>query len=291
MLNPVAQFFASLQENNTYTFLQAMKQPDCCKFAEEMMKETGAHHEKGLWIICRCSSAGNPKTIMSIWLFKRKRAPDGRITKYKARICAHGRQQQWGINYWETFLPVVNWLSVRAMLIVALINNLLAQFIDFMLSFLQAELDVPVFMELLPGMMVEDREPGEQIIKLKHLLYKLKQASHNWYTKLQGDLKVIGFHASKVDPCVFISTNIVFLVYVNNCIVFTHKGKEEEIERLIKRLEGKFELTNEGSLKYYLGIKFARHLDELLKMTQPHLIYRITNALELRNKIKNTKKI
>ena len=37
------------------------------------------------------------KTIMAIWSFKRKRFPDGTIMKYKARLCAHGGMQQWGI--------------------------------------------------------------------------------------------------------------------------------------------------------------------------------------------------
>ena len=62
------------------------------------------------------------------------------------------------------------------------------------------------------------------------------------------------------------------------------------MERLIKRLKGKFKLTNKGLLKDYLGINFVRHPDGTLKMTQPHLISRIIDALGLPNKIKDTKK-
>ena len=81
----------------------------------------------------------------------------------------------------------------------------------------------------------------------------------------------------------------MFLVYVDDCIVFTHKGKEADITMIIKILKGKFELTNEGLLKDYLGIKSARHPDRTLEITQPHLISRIVNALGLPNKIKDTK--
>ena len=45
---------------------------------------------------------------MTIWIFKRKRYPDGRIKKYKGRLCSHGGQQEYGINYWEIDSQVVN---------------------------------------------------------------------------------------------------------------------------------------------------------------------------------------
>ena len=50
----------------------------------------------------------NTKTIMSIWSFKRKRFPDGRIMKHKARLCAHGEKQIFGVAYWDTYSLVVN---------------------------------------------------------------------------------------------------------------------------------------------------------------------------------------
>ena len=68
--------------------------------------------------------------------------------------------QQWGINYWETYAPVVNWISVRFLLIFSQIAGLESQRIDFVLAFLQAELDVPVHVEL-PIRMEVNNTPGE----------------------------------------------------------------------------------------------------------------------------------
>ena len=48
------------------------------------------------------------KRLNLIWSFKRKRNADGSLSKYKARICCHGGQQELGINYWETYASVVN---------------------------------------------------------------------------------------------------------------------------------------------------------------------------------------
>jgi hypothetical protein len=59
--------------------------------------------------------------------------------------------QTWGQNYWETYAPDVNWASVCLLLAIAKINGLPSKSIDFVLAFLQADLEVPVYMELLIG--------------------------------------------------------------------------------------------------------------------------------------------
>ena len=59
------------------------------------------------------------KTILSIWYFKGRILPDSRWTKHKNRLCAHGGMKQWGVNYWEAYDPVVNWIIVRSLLAIA----------------------------------------------------------------------------------------------------------------------------------------------------------------------------
>eukprot|EP00957_Ditylum_brightwellii_P140542 10707434-Ditylum_brightwellii.AAC.1 len=71
--------------------------------------------------------------------------------KHKARLCAHGGMQQWGVNFWETYSPVVNWITVRTLLAAATIHELPTECIDFILAFPQAKLDIDVFMELPIG--------------------------------------------------------------------------------------------------------------------------------------------
>ena len=71
------------------------------------------------------------KAILAIWDFKQKRFPYGRINKHKARICAHGGMQKYGVNYWETYSPTVNWISVRFLMILSQVFELDTQAIDF----------------------------------------------------------------------------------------------------------------------------------------------------------------
>ena len=86
-------------------------------FIKAMEKEIKDHESCGHWsIVERSTLPDKAKPIKAIWSFKRKRRPDGTLLKHKARLCAHGGMQQWGDNYWETYSPVVNMLSVRLLL-------------------------------------------------------------------------------------------------------------------------------------------------------------------------------
>ena len=71
--------------------------------------------------------------------------------KYKVRLCAHRGQQQWGVNYWETYTPVANWTSVRLLLALAHIHGLESRSIDFVLAFSQAVLETEVYIEISYG--------------------------------------------------------------------------------------------------------------------------------------------
>ena len=83
---------------------------------------------------------------MAIWSFKRKRDNIIRkVTKYKAIIYAHDGMQERGINYWETYAPVVQWMRVRIMLTLAAMENLHSKSIDFVLAYLQGNLDVDIY--------------------------------------------------------------------------------------------------------------------------------------------------
>ena len=89
--------------------------------------------------------------IMMIWSFKRKRHPDGSLNKYKARLCCHGGQQQWGINYWDTYAPVVSWSSIRILMTIAKLHNMHTKSVDFVQAYPQAELKSTIFLRSPPG--------------------------------------------------------------------------------------------------------------------------------------------
>jgi len=47
--------------------------------------------------------------LPSTWAFKIKQFPDSLIKKFKARFYVRGDHQKYGVNYWETWSPVIQW--------------------------------------------------------------------------------------------------------------------------------------------------------------------------------------
>jgi hypothetical protein len=271
--------------NEVFTYHQAQKQDDWIQFVEAMEKEVEDHEGRGHWILVPRSTipSGN-KPIKAIWSFKRKRFPDGRLNKHKARLCAHGGMQRWGENYWETYSPVVNMISVKLLLVIAKIHGLKSKSIDFVLAFQQADLDIDIWMELPIGFQtIEDPDNSQlYVLKLKKNVYGLKQASFNWYEKLRDGLKDRGFKPSKVDQCLYMKDGMVILVYVDDCIIV---GKDMgEIDGFVKSMQQgseNFVLTDEGSIDKFLGIEITRLGKQEFEISQPFLIDRILVLLQL----------
>jgi len=158
-----------------------MAQEDAHLFIEAMQKEVADHETQNHWTIVHCST--DPKTakpIKAIWSFKCKQCPDGMPVKHKTRLCAHGGMQQWGTNYWETYSPVVNLVTVCLILLLAQIYKLDLKAIDFVLSFPQAELDVNIWMYLPIGFHVDTENMSKcYILKLKKAC--IKTSKMHWF--------------------------------------------------------------------------------------------------------------
>ena len=152
-------------------------------------------------------------------------------------------------------------------LILAIVHDLPAHAIDFVLAFPQAELDVPVFMELPVGCDPTFGPREDYLIELKKSLYGLKQASLNWFNMLKQGLEDHGYKSSDVDPCVFLSKQAIVLTYVDDCLILAKS--DVVIDRLVKSLkdgEEKFDFTDDGDIKYYLGVEFTRSSDGTIEL-------------------------
>jgi hypothetical protein len=54
-----------------------------------------------------------------MWIFKSKTGPTGQIKKLKARIIAKNNEQEHGIDYLETFAPMVRWTTIHSIITLA----------------------------------------------------------------------------------------------------------------------------------------------------------------------------
>ncbi len=113
-------FSTDVSSNKVFTYKEAMTQKDEHLFVEAMQIKVADHELQNHWAIVHCSTVPRTaKPIQAIWSFMRKQHPDGTLIKHKARLCAHDGIQQWGTNYWETYSPVVNMVTVCLILMLA----------------------------------------------------------------------------------------------------------------------------------------------------------------------------
>ena len=137
-------------------FHQAMKEPDKEEFVKAMVKEYNDHTERKHWeLVTKDQVPEGTKNFDSIWSMKRKRDITTRkVFKWKARLNIHGGQQEYGVNYFETYSPVVNWFSVRTLLAMALLNKWHSRQINFVLAYPQADIEYNKYMSLPRGLTI-----------------------------------------------------------------------------------------------------------------------------------------
>ena len=72
----------------------------------------------------------------------------GELIEHKDRLYVHGAMQQEGININNTFAPVVNWSTVRLLVMMAEMSGWESRQIDYVLALLQAPIGSDVYLHL-----------------------------------------------------------------------------------------------------------------------------------------------
>jgi hypothetical protein len=253
-------------ESEPTTLEQIKGSPDEHLWLEAIQKELQSMEKHQVWT--KLESPPAKKPISSKWVFKIKRREDGSIAKYKARLCVRGFTQQDGIDYHETFSPVLKHTSLRILLSIAAKEDMEIEQSDVETAFLLSPLEEELYMTL----------PDGTAVKLNKSIYGLKQAPRVWNETIHNILVSLGLKATFEDPCVYsgsINGHRFYLgLYVDDLIMCCkHKSTIKYVKESLSNL---FKITDIGPLKYCLGYEIDRNRpSRTLKMHQSAYIKQI----------------
>nr|GEV18025.1 retrotransposon protein, putative, Ty1-copia subclass [Tanacetum cinerariifolium] len=184
------------------------------------------------------------------WIFKKKIKADGTIDKYKARLVIKGFRQREGIDYFDTYSPVMRITSIRMILAIVALINLEVHQMDVKTAFLNRDLEEEIYMNQPKGFIA----PGQEgkVYRLVKSLYGLNQAPKQWHQKFDHTMLESGFKINEYD---------------NN---------DKMIKSTKVMLKSKFDMKDMGLADVILGIKIIRTHNGLVLSTRPDLAYAVS---------------
>ena len=236
------------------TFQQAQLDP---KWQDAMLEEIASIYKNHTWTLVPLPP--NKKAITSRWVFKVKPGLRSDHTRYKARLVARGFEQVDGVDFGETFAPVVRWETIRTLIAIAVHLNWPIHQLDVLTAFLNGILQEDVYMLQPPGFVTLGAE--HLVCKLHRSLYGLKQSPRAWYARLHAALLAWKLTQSDSDPNLYFahlgSHTIALLVYVDD-ILLTGSSLQL-INKLKSHLHQTFDTKDLGPIQRYLGVQFERN--------------------------------
>ncbi|UYV76854.1 hypothetical protein LAZ67_14002208 [Cordylochernes scorpioides] len=213
----------------------------------------------------------NRNIIGTKWVFKTKCNSDGLVERHKARLVAKGYSQQYGIDYEETFAPVVRQSTIRMFLALAVEYNLILHQMDVQSAYLNGEIKEEIYMTQ-PENFVSRKYP-EKVCRLKKAIYGLKQAGIVWHEKLDNELKNLGLKQLQSDNCVYIKHDegiLLVAIYVDDLIIAAER--EDTLKSFKESMKRIFKIKDLGGINCCLGIRIQMKEDGSISIDQERYI-------------------
>ncbi|WVZ71194.1 hypothetical protein U9M48_019809, partial [Paspalum notatum var. saurae] len=202
------------------------------------------------WDLVPPPPGGN--VVTGKWIWTHKRRADGTLDRYKARWVLRGFTQRPGVDYDETFSPVVKPATVRTVLSLALSRSWPVHQLDVKNAFLHGILTETVYCSQ-PAGFVDPTRP-DMVCRLNKSLYGLKQAPRAWYSRFATFLVTLGFTEAKSDTSLFIYRHGDEMAYLLLYDIVLTASSPSLLQRIITSLQQEFAMKDLGVLHHFLGV-------------------------------------
>uniref|UniRef100_A0A2N9HCS5 Integrase catalytic domain-containing protein n=1 Tax=Fagus sylvatica TaxID=28930 RepID=A0A2N9HCS5_FAGSY len=155
---------------------------------------------------------------------------------------------------------------------------------DVKTTFLNRSLEEEVYMDQLEGFSIEGKE--HLACKLKKSIYRLKQASRQWYLKFNDIITSFGFKENIVDRCIYLKVSgskfIFLILYVDDILLASSDlGILHETKKFLSK---NFEMKDMDEATYVIGIEIFRDRSRgILGLSQKAYIERVLERFKMEN--------
>lgn len=225
----------------------------------------------------------NGTLVKCKWVFKKKYEVDNKV-RYRARLVAKGYTQVAGVDYEETYSPVVRHSTLRLLFALSVKLGLSVSHLDVTTAFLNGNLKENIYMEKPEGYTVENC--NDKVLLLRKAIYGLKQSSRAWYERVDDCLTKEGFKKSQLEPCLYTKmyndVKVMIALYVDDFFVFSNS--ELETSKITNVLSKNFKIKDLGQLRQCLGMRVTIDKDKnVIKLDQEQYIEKLLNKFNMVN--------
>ena len=160
-------------------YKESLHMEDSNNWMLAMQSEMQALHKNQMWNLVMLPEG--KKALPCKWVCRYKLTPHDGQPKYKARLVAKGFKQEQGIDFDEVFSRVVKMTTLRCVLALVAIHDLVLHQMDVETAFLHGDLHEEVYMQKPKGFIEKGKE--QMVCQLKKSLYGFKKAPREWYQK------------------------------------------------------------------------------------------------------------
>ena len=234
------------------TYNDAMHSDESLNWISAIKSELASIKENGVWDVVKRSGQ---KTVGTRWIFKIKLDSKNNPVRYKARLVAKGYSQSFGVDYNETFAPVVKLDSLRIVIAIAAIKGMNIHQMDVDTAFLNGDLSENVYLEPPQGVEIQKGF----VLKLKKALYGLKQAPLEWNRKLVAVMKELSLKQAQSDTCIFYNDKLIVAIYVDDLLIVSMLLSD--INKFKVELSKRFKTKDLGQASRILGLQLEKKSD------------------------------
>ncbi|KAH9079902.1 hypothetical protein Ae201684P_007611 [Aphanomyces euteiches] len=215
---------------------EAMAMKDHDEWAKAEQKELQQLRQAATWKLVDLPPGR--KSIGSRWTYAKKTNAAGEVVRYKARLVCKGFSQIHGVDYLDTFSPVVKMTTLRCCMALTATKKL---------AVLQADADTAFPTGHSNG-------TNRKMLMIK-ALYGLKQAALAWFEHCRKIVVGLGFRPSDYDPCLYLRQHGEELEMVesnvDDFLVFARTTAKAN--SILDELEVKMKLKRQGEMSFFLG--------------------------------------